>query len=107
MTGCSKQSMEPRRKSGLLRRFAPRNDGGWSGANRLDIVAVGIDQERRVIGRAVIGARAWSNPSQCRASRSWKILRIPREAWRNLKGDAPAARWNVRTKFDRSPKPTS
>ena len=26
-------------------------------ANRLDIVAVGIDQERRVIGRAVIGAR--------------------------------------------------
>ena len=27
-------------------------------ANRLDIVAVGIDQERGVIGRAVIGARA-------------------------------------------------
>ena len=27
-------------------------------ANRLDIVAVGIDQERGEIGRAVIGARA-------------------------------------------------
>src|SRR5258705_12875149 len=58
MTGCSKQCMEPRRKSGLLRRFAPRNDGGWSGATCLDIVAVGIDQERGVIGWAVIGARA-------------------------------------------------
>src|ERR1700731_1183535 len=27
-------------------------------ANRLDIVAVGIDQERRKIGRAVVGPRA-------------------------------------------------
>src|SRR6266851_2400384 len=27
-------------------------------ANRLDIVAVGIDQERRIIGRAVVGPRA-------------------------------------------------
>src|SRR5512140_3287315 len=43
---------------------APCNDGGRNRAfralraNRLDIVAVGIDQERGVIGRAVIGARA-------------------------------------------------
>src|SRR5262249_19896603 len=29
-----------------------------SSTHRLDIVAVGVDQERRVIGRAVIGARA-------------------------------------------------
>jgi hypothetical protein len=28
-------------------------------------------------------------------------------AWRNARGDTPAARWNVRTKFDRSRKPTS
>ena len=34
-----------------------RNDRGLR-TNRLDIVAVGIDQERRVIGRAVIGARS-------------------------------------------------
>ena len=27
-------------------------------ADRLDIVAVGIDQERRIIGRAVVGPRA-------------------------------------------------
>src|SRR5690348_15115442 len=33
---------------------------GWRElrAHRLDIVAVGIDQERGVIGRAVVGARA-------------------------------------------------
>ena len=36
-------------------RFA-RNDGDKSGV--LDIVAVGIDQERRKIGRAVVGPRA-------------------------------------------------
>src|SRR5947207_11805814 len=40
---------------GLLR-FA-RNDG-VSAAHRLDIVAVGVDQERGVIGRAVVCARA-------------------------------------------------
>ena len=28
-------------------------------------------------------ARPGDKPSQCRASRSWKILRSPREAWRN------------------------
>src|ERR1700716_3567136 len=42
---------------------ASGNDDGLCGvlylrANRLDIVAVGIDQERREIGRAVIGPRA-------------------------------------------------
>src|ERR1700676_3293727 len=46
-------------------------------------------------------------PSQCRASRSWKILRIPREASRNFRGETPAARWKVRTKLERSPNPTS
>src|SRR4051812_45920031 len=56
--------MEPRRKNGLLRRFASRNDSGESGsatrsrANRLDIVAVGIDQERGKIARAVVRAGA-------------------------------------------------
>src|SRR5215218_5367629 len=38
---------------------APRNDGRWVAdtslrTNRLDIVAIGVDQKRRVIGRAVI-----------------------------------------------------
>ena len=45
-------------RDGLLR--SARNDGEASDVlrtNRLDIVAVGIDQERGVIGRAVIGAR--------------------------------------------------
>src|SRR5258708_5000522 len=39
----------------------PQDDGGvWLAlrANRLDIVAIGVDQERRKIGRAVIGPRA-------------------------------------------------
>src|SRR5258708_25454109 len=52
-------------------------------------------------------ARSGDDPSQCRARRSWKILRIPCEASRNLRGDTPAARWKVRTKLERSPKPTS
>src|SRR5258708_36609722 len=65
MTGSAKQSIGPQRKHGLLRRFAPRNDGVWRGraylrATRLDIVAVRVDQERGVIGRAVIGARSWA-----------------------------------------------
>src|SRR6266508_5730375 len=55
LTCSTKQSMLPLWRYGLLR-FA-RNDGWASGTNRLDIVAVGVDQERRVIGRAVI--RAW------------------------------------------------
>ena len=40
--------------------MAPRNDGGERDlrTHRLDIVAVGIDQERGEIARAVIGARA-------------------------------------------------
>ena len=48
----------PQGKYGLLRRFAPRNDGDGSRGHRLDIVAVGIDQERGVIRRAVVLARA-------------------------------------------------
>src|SRR5882757_7811878 len=52
-------------------------------------------------------ARSGDQPSQCRARRSWKILRIPREASRNLRGETPAARWKVRTKLERSPNPTS
>ena len=52
-------------------------------------------------------ARSGDHPSQWRASRSWKILRSPREAWRNFSGETPAARWKVRTKLERSPKPTS
>src|SRR6185437_9731720 len=48
-----------------------------------------------------------NHPSEGAASRSWKILRSPREAWRNRSGDTPAARWNVRTKLERSPNPTS
>ncbi len=39
--------------------------------------------------------------------RSWKILRSPFAALRKPRGDTPAARWKVRTKFERSPKPTS
>ena len=43
-------------------RAAPQDDDGMSGgtlrAHRLDIVAVGIDQERGEIARAVIGPRA-------------------------------------------------
>ena len=31
----------------------------------------------------------------------------PSRRLRNARGDTPAARWNVRTKFERSPKPTS
>ena len=31
----------------------------------------------------------------------------PREAARNRRGETPAARWKVRTKLERSPKPTS
>ena len=45
---------------GLLREVGARNDCGWSRASpadRLDIIAVGIDQERRVVGRAVIRPR--------------------------------------------------
>src|SRR5438132_9432745 len=52
-------------------------------------------------------ARTGDQPSHCRARRSWKILRIPREPSRNLRGETPAARWNVRTKLERSPNPTS
>src|SRR6266566_2043720 len=52
-------------------------------------------------------ARTGDQPSQCRARRSWKILRMPREPSRNLRGETPAARWNVRTKLERSPNPTS
>src|SRR5881397_209254 len=37
--------------------YAARSDVRALRTNRLDIVAVGIDQERGVIGRAVIGAR--------------------------------------------------
>src|SRR5439155_1245796 len=57
--------------------------------------------------RAFENARTGDQPSQCRARRSWKILRMPREPSRNLRGETPAARWNVRTKLERSPKPTS
>src|SRR5271155_3555421 len=49
----------------------------------------------------------WRRPDQFSASRSWKILRIPREAWRNFSGETPAARPKVRTKLERSPNPTS
>src|SRR5436305_12042153 len=52
-------------------------------------------------------ARTGDDPSQWRASRSWRILRLPREACRNFRGEMPAARWKVRTKLERSPKPTS
>src|SRR3981189_779936 len=52
-------------------------------------------------------ARSGDQPSQCRARRSWKILRIPRDASRNLRGETPAARWKVRTKLERSSNPTS
>src|ERR1043166_2325246 len=41
------------------------------------------------------------------ASRSWKILRSPLAARRKPRGEVPAARWNVRTKLERSAKPTS
>ena len=41
------------------------------------------------------------------ASRSWRILRSPLAAWRKRRGETPAARWKVRTKLERSPKPTS
>ena len=64
MTGSAKQSMRRNKPLALLRRGAPRNDGREGGmlivsrTNRLDVVAVGIDQERREIGRAVVGARA-------------------------------------------------
>src|SRR5436305_6306476 len=51
--------------------------------------------------------RTGDNRNQWRASRSWKILRIPREPCRNFSGDMPAARRKVRTKLERSPKPTS
>ena len=37
-------------------------------------------------------ARAGDDPSQLRASGSWRILRIPFDACRNLVGDTPAAR---------------
>src|SRR5882724_10795738 len=52
----TKQSISPLRRYGLLR-FA-RNDAERSRAHRLDIVAVGVDQKRRVISRAVIRARS-------------------------------------------------
>src|SRR6516162_6907792 len=61
----------------------------------------------RLHWRARCGAAMEDEPSQCRARRSWRILRSPREAWRNLLGETPAARWKVRTKLERSPKPTS
>ena len=41
------------------------------------------------------------------ASRSRTIVRSPRAALRKPRGETPAARWKVRTKFERSPKPTS
>ncbi len=41
------------------------------------------------------------------SSRSWKILRSPLAALRKARGETPAARWKVRTKLDRSAKPTS
>ena len=52
-------------------------------------------------------ARPGASLASAGPSRSWKILRSPREAWRNFSGEAPAARWKVRTKLERSPKPTS
>src|ERR1700694_1601094 len=57
--------------------------------------------------KGAFDARFGDDPSQCRARRSWKILRIPREASRNFRGGIPAARWKVRTKLERSPNPTS
>src|SRR6185503_8564654 len=41
------------------------------------------------------------------AMRSWKILRSPFAARRKARGETPAARRNVRTKLERSAKPTS
>src|SRR2546423_103814 len=73
------------RRPGLADRLLAR-------AYRLDVVAVRIEQERGVI---------------IAASRSWKILRFPFAARRKLRGGTPAARWKVRTKFERSPNPTS
>src|SRR5437762_13604001 len=45
---------------GTLRFAHPTIPRVWraSGANRLDMVAVGVDQKRRVVSRAVIRARA-------------------------------------------------
>src|SRR5207245_10852743 len=47
------------------------------------------------------------HPRQRAVSLSWRILRSPLAARRNLPGETPAARSNVRTKLERSPKPTS
>src|SRR5262249_8962017 len=41
------------------------------------------------------------------ASLSWRILRSPFAAWRKRRGGPRAERWKVRTKLERSPKPTS
>ena len=42
----------------MLRRYASRNDAEGLRTNRLDIVAVGINEKRCVISRAVVGARS-------------------------------------------------
>src|SRR5579864_3700358 len=64
---------------------------------------------------ALTARGSWTSSSQLRPGRSWKILRCPLlspflsplEACRNFSGGTPAARWKVRTKLDRSLKPTS
>ena len=44
---------------------------------------------------------------RARSIHSWNFLRFVCAERRKLLGETPAARWNVRTKFDTSPKPTS
>src|SRR4051812_43680222 len=54
-------------------------------------------------GDLLVGA----HPAAPASRRSWRILRSPRAARRNCRGETPAARWNERTKFERSANPTS
>src|SRR5689334_24925791 len=61
MTGSAKQSILPLAAAWIassLALFAMTRRGVASRAHRLDVVAIRVDQERRVIGRAVI--RAWT-----------------------------------------------
>src|SRR5438045_6114598 len=57
---------------------------------------------------AVSGSRAHATfGSKPEASRCRANARSPLAAFRKARGDRPAARWKVRTKFERSPNPTS
>src|SRR5438874_1100680 len=113
MTGSAKQSrLSPRKDSGLLRRFAPRN-AEWksSRTNRLDIIAVRIDQERRVIGRAVILARTGAAIVAAAALQSFAVERLDRVVIAGTKCDvgavglAPLVQMQPERRFALRPEP--